>query len=160
MNLYELREEYLKTLDSIEVDEETGEVLGMDLVDLLAGAFEEKAESVALYIKELLADAKAIREEEKALADRRAKKERKAEAMKDYLANALLALDRQKLETPKVALSFRKSQSVEITDDSLIPEDYIKYKPAVDKTAIKAALKDGAFIPGAELRDAQNLQIK
>lgn len=160
MNLYELKEEYLKTLDSIEVDEETGEVLGMDLVDLLDGAFEEKAESVALYIKELLSDAKAIREEEKALADRRAAKERKAEALKDYLANTLLALGKQKLETPKVALGFRKSTVVEISDESLIPAEFIKVKPSVDKAGVKAALKDGAFIPGAELKDQQNLQIK
>ena len=104
--------------------------------------------------------AAALKAEEAALAERRKKKENKAEALKTYLANAMLAVGKDKLETSKVALSFRRSQSVEITDESLIPEEFMKYKPTVDKAGVKAALKDGAFIPGASLVDNNNLQIK
>lgn len=59
-------------------------------------------------------------------------------------------------------MSYRRSEAVEVFDESLIPEDYIKIsvKKAPDKTAIKAILKSGGEVAGCVLRENRNLQIK
>ena len=45
--LYEITDKYLKVLDNLEIDEETGEILNAEELDELSGAFEEKSEAVA-----------------------------------------------------------------------------------------------------------------
>ena len=69
MTLYEINAA-LEAFES-EVDEDTGEILNYDKLAELNMAKDEKRENIALYIKNLTAEAKAIREEEKALAERR-----------------------------------------------------------------------------------------
>lgn len=139
------------------VDEETGEV-DIDKFDELNMERTEKLEGMALWVKDLKAEADAIRAEEKALAERRQAKERKAESIKAYLEKVLAG---QKFETSRAVCSFRKSQKVEITNLDKIPDDYLKYsQPTADKTAIKAAIKDGLTIEGAELVDSVTMSIK
>lgn len=144
-------------------DEETGEVL-FDEENLTALEIErnKKLEAVALYIKSLEAEAEAMKAEAKKLADRREAKERKAERLRSYISNSMQALGDTKLETAKVALSFRKSESVDVYDPVLLPAEYTKTKTTVtpDKTAIKAAIKAGQEVAGAMLEVKQNLQIK
>ena len=144
-------------------DEETGEIL-FDEENLTALEMErnKKLESVALYIKSLEAEAEAMKAESKKLADRREAKERKAERLRSYITNSMQALGDTKLETAKVALSFRKSESVDVYDPVLLPAEYTKTKTTVtpDKTAIKAAIKAGQEVAGATLEVKQNLQIK
>ena len=54
-----------------------------------------------------------------------------------------------------------KSTSAEITDESLIPEDYlVPQPPKVDKRGILADLRAGLDVPGAVLSENQNIQIK
>ena len=59
-------------------------------------------------------------------------------------------------------LSYRKSESVNITDIDSVPKEYIKIKTEVsaDKTNIKKAIKTGQYIDGAELVTNINMQIK
>ena len=84
--------------------------------------------------------------------------ENKAASLKRYLSNALGG---SKFSTPKVAISFRKSTSVEVTSLANIPEKYLKFKePEADKTALKKAILAGEQITGVELVENQNVQIK
>lgn len=161
-SLYELDQAVLTVLDGgLVYDAESGEIYwDEDNFDQLEIERNDKMESVALYIKSLDAEASAIRAEEKALADRRSIKERKAERLRDYLTRSMENFGDTKLETPRVALSFRKSESVEIADESLLPPCYCKTKVTPDKTAIKKAIKAGEVINGASLVERQNLQIK
>ena len=152
MKLYEINEAILAC-----VDPETGEADPEKLDELLMMR-DEKIENLALWVKDLKAEADAIKAEEKALAERRQAKERKAESIKAYLEKVLAG---QKFETSRVVCSFRKSQKVEITDLDKIPDDYLRYStPTADKTAIKAAIKDGISIEGAELVDSVSMTIK
>ena len=50
VSLYEISADFLKALDGLEVDEETGEIMNFDAVEALDAQFEDKAESVACYI--------------------------------------------------------------------------------------------------------------
>lgn len=160
--LYEISADYLLAIENIQVDEETGEVTGYEELEAVADEFDIKAENISLFIKNEEAFALSIREEEKALANRRKQHENKANNLKNYLANQMLDIGKTKLETPKTKVSFRKSESVEVNDIDLIPKEFIKVKTteSADKTAIKKALKSGQNIDGAVLKINQNLQIK
>ena len=152
MKLYEINEAILAC-----VDPETGEA-DTEKLDELMLMREEKLENLALWVKDLKAEADAIKAEEKALAERRQAKERKAESIKKYLEKELAG---QKFETSRAICSFRKSQKVEISDITKIPDDYLKYSlPTADKVAIKAAIKDGLTVEGAELVDSISMTIK
>jgi len=56
----------------------------------------------------------------------------------------------------------RKSESVEITDLDQLPKEFrvIKITDQPDKAKIKAAIKDGETVPGAQLNNNMNLKIK
>lgn len=161
-SLYELDQAVLAVLDNgLVFDEETGEILwDEDNFNQLEIERNDKLESVALYIKSLDAEASAIRAEEKALAERRSIKEKKVERLRSYLSYSMECFGDRKLETPRVAIGFRKSQVVEIEDEALIPQPWVKYKPSIDKAGIKKALKAGEYVHGAQLVERQNLQIK
>ena len=61
----------------------------------------------------------------------------------------------------KVSISYRKSDSVDISANATVPEEFLKYaEPTPDKIGLKAALKAGKEFPGISLKTSQNIQIK
>ena len=67
----------------------------------------------------------------------------------------------KKWQNSEVAISWRKSESVEVSNVKELPEEYLKYKdPEPDKVKLKADLKAGAEIDGARLVTKENIQIK
>ena len=160
MKLYNIADAYRKALESIEVDPETGEIVSFENLDGLNETFEAKAEAVACYIKELYADVKALKEEEDTLKARRFSADRKAKSLMQYLAGCMSQVGKDKMQTPRCALSFRRSTQVHILDESKLPESLLKVKTEPDKTAIKDLLKNGTAVEGAELISVRNLQIK
>lgn len=161
MNLYEIDQAILAL-----VDPETGEILDYDAFSELKMAKEEKIEGMALWHKNLTAEAAAIRAEEIKLADRRKSLEKKAESLKQYLTELLSG---SKFSTARVACSFRKTKSVEILDEAAFIQEmqesqhfeYLKYSPpTVNKTEITNAIKAGQLVPGAQLVEKNNLSIK
>lgn len=142
-----------------EIDEDTGEILNIQDLDDLQMAREQKIENVGLYIKNLEAEADAVENQEKVFADRKKRIRKKIEGLKGFLGYALQG---EPFKTDKVVMSFRRSESVHITDEYLIPDEYKTFtvvkKP--DKTVIKKALKDGKEIMGCELVEKSNVQIK
>lgn len=160
MSLYEIDSRLVAAFDAA-VDTETGEVLSEDALDefhAMQMAWDDKVENIALWIKNLTAEAKAIKEEQDALAARRKAIEAKGDRLLRYLSGYL---NGAKFETAKVKVSWRKSESVQIDDISAIPEEYLKYAaPTANKTDIKAAIKAGKEIPGAQIVVNQNMSIK
>jgi hypothetical protein len=161
-SLYEISEKYLNLLDNLEIDEETGDLLNADELEIALSEFDEKSENYALYIKNLKANAEAIKAEQQKLSDRKKSIDQKIEILSDRLGYAMFAFNKTKFETPKVALSFRKSESVNIIDEDVIPALFMLEKTTFepDKNEIKRALKSGQVISGAEILVKQNLQIK
>lgn len=158
--LYEINQE----IESC-VDAETGEIIDIERLENLQVEREIKLENIGLWIKNMESDAKDIKAEEAALAERRKAKENRAANLREYLARIL---DGQAFETPRLRLSFRSSTGVEFSEleDTLHwleqhHADCIKYKaPEISKSAVAKLLKDGVEIPGAELVKRKNLQIK
>ena len=142
-----------------EIDEETGEILNPNALEELEMAREQKIENVGLYIKNLEAEATAVENQEKIFADRKKRIKKKIEGLKSFLGYALQG---EKFRTDKVEMSFRRSESVHITDEYLIPDEYkvctVVKKP--DKKVIKDAIKAGKDIMGVELIEKQNVSIK
>lgn len=148
MTLYEID----KSISDL-IDPETGEILDYEAFESLQMEREQKCENIACWIKNLNAEATAIREEEKTLADRRRAAENKAERLKMYLR---LALNGQKFSTSKVAVSYRNSRRVFIGDEAEFLREHPEYariKTEIDKASITDALKSGEIIPGAILED-------
>ena len=82
------------------------------------------------------------------------------EKLKEAVSFAMQTYGIFEVKTPTLKLSFRESQSVEITDENKLNAKYFSYKPTVDKTAIKSDIKSGLVVDGAEIITKQNLQIK
>ena len=160
MTLYQLNDTIRKAIE-LGFDEETGEIFDTDYIEALELQRDEKIENIALFIKNLKAEAEAIKAEKMNLARRQQTAENKAEWLKQYLAKCL---DGEKFFTPKVAISYRKSQTVEFIDGfdvNQLPEQYQrKVEPEADKTALKDALKEGQEIYGVYLQEHQNTIIK
>ncbi len=153
MNLFEIENEIMNCWD-----QETGEILDSDRLDQLEMERDTKIENIALYIKNLTADAEALKAEKQSFAERQKAAENKAESLKKYLATYLAG---QKFSTPRVAISFRKTSSVNVTDMTAIPKEYLKFAdPTVDKNAIKAAIKAGTSVAGAEIVEGKSMSIK
>lgn len=132
-------------------------------LDELNIAREEKIESICLWIKNLRAEASAIKDEEKNLADRRKAKEAKADRLESYVASNLQG---KSFETSKVKVTFRKSESVEILNEDAVPESCLDIqvvrKPikAEIKKKLKEAEAKGEEIPWARLNKSNNIGIK
>ena len=153
MNLYEIDNEIMNC-----IDEETGEIVDVEKLDSLVMERDVKIENICLWIKNLKADAVALKAEKDNFATRQKAAENKAESLTKYISNYL---NGDKYKSARVTVSYRKSEAVNITDISQIPTEYIKpAEPQADKTAIKNAIKSGTAIPGAEIIENQNIQIK
>lgn len=153
-SLYEINEQILETIDF-----ETGEVTDFEKFEALKLERDTKIENVALWYKNLLSEAEALKAEEKAFNERRKSAENKADSLKRYLDSALSG---NKFSTTRVAISYRKSTSVFVEDLDRLPKEYKKEKIDIsaDKTELAKALKDGKEIEGALLTESQNIQIK
>ena len=158
MTLWEINESIEAAINEI-IDTETGEIIGdtakLDNLDLLR---EAKIENIGLYIKNLNAEAAALKAEKENLAARQRIKENRAESLKRYLESNLQG---EKFETPKLAITWRRSESVEVNDPGKLPEKFLKQKPPEpDKIGLKAAIKAGETIEGVRLIQKNNMQIK
>lgn len=174
MKLYELTEAFNTLLADIEAgrvdpaeevtDAERGDTITLaEALDRLALDRDTKAENIGLWVKDLVAEAAAIKAEEAALAKRRRTAERRAESLKQYLAECLAG---EKFKTARVAISFRHSKAVEIspeTETRLVAEQSPRYcvaKWTVSKTLVKDALESGEDIPGAAIVERVSTVIK
>ena len=152
MNLYEIHHEIMSCWD-----EETGEILDVQKFDALQMALEDKLEGIGCYIKNLEAEAAALKLEEQAFAARRKRAENKAASLKNYLSGYLQGCP---FETLRVKISFRKSESLELSETAVVPEEFLKYTVDVNKAELKKAVKAGLVLDGVQLIQKQNISIK
>lgn len=134
-----------------------------DVLDALQMERDEKIEQICLWIKNLRAEAQMVTAEAKNLTDRAKKLTNKADNLERYVAGNL---DGKPFKTSKVNVTWRKSESVNITDESLIPDRFMDIqvvrKPV--KKTIKAFLKEaeekGEGVPWAKIEQKNNIQLK
>ena len=152
--------------DDMLIDEETGELVSVaQALDALRMEREAKLENVACWVKNLSAEADAIREEENRLVKRRKAAETKAANLKSWLLAAMTREDgtTDKLKTGRVAVSVKRNPpSTVVDDEEMLPWEYktVKQIVAQDKAAIKAAILAGEEVPGAHLEYGRSVVIK
>lgn len=153
MTLWEIDQGIMACLDA-----ETGEIIDPEMLTALSMEREAKLENVACWIKNLRAEAAAIKAEKDALAKREKASAKKAEDLENWL---IQALGGQAFNTAKCAVGFRKSSRVDVLDKSIIPEAFMKAKTeySPDKNAIAAAIKAGQEVSGCVLTDYLNISI-
>ena len=160
--LYEIDQEILAC-----VDLETGEILDVEKLDALQLEREEKLEGVALWIKDMKAEAAAVKEEADKLTARKKALDNKIDGLKQWL---LYALGGEKLKTPRCNVYQTHNQRVAVADEAKLisflqtleePEKFLRFKdPELKRDEIKKALKDGTIIPGAVLEETESVVIK
>ncbi len=171
MKLYEIDQTIQALLDSLEIDEETGEVLGdteeiFRQIDELSMERSRVLEYLAKLVMNLRADAAALKEEEARLKKRREGLEAKQERL-------IRVLDRecngQTTDLGIATLSYRKTSRVEVSDEAtavqwLRDHDYTSAfkvpEPTVYKAEVKKLLSAGQEIPGCAVIEDRSCSLK
>lgn len=138
--------------DELLIDSIEGETSLMEALDKLLLKI---AEDVGLAEGAKLAIAK--------LEHRAERFEKRAEAARALIEQALFIADLEKLERPTATLSLvRRPAKVEVSEEADIPAEFWKAgEPKLDRKALTAALKEGRAVPGACLSNsAPSLTIR
>lgn len=158
MKLYEIPAE----IEAL-IDPETGEITDADKLNELVSRYNNGVEWLALEVKNSLAEAEALKKERESFAQREKVASNRAKNLKNYLAYLLQG---EKFKTEKVAITWRRSEQVQVDDENFMlwakeQNAYLRWKePEVDKVALKEAIKSGIEVPFAKLVENQSIQIR
>ncbi len=160
MKLYELSSAY-RQLESA-LDDETADTEFLTFIAQVEGDLKEKAINIAKLVRNLDADAKAIKEASKAMTDRAKTAESRASRLRQYLLDNMKLANIHSIECEYFVLKVRDNpESVIIDDSSLLPAEYFRQPPPEpDKRAILADMKQGVVIDGAHIERGQRLEIE
>lgn len=159
MTLYEIEEVYRGLMEYAEENE--GDITEVvEEFEKVRADFDNKAENYWRIIKNLNAQADALKAEKQKLEQKQRRAERLADSLKERMANAMQTFEKDKVKTQFGSFSFRKSTSVEILDETVIPDDFFRVKKEVQKSVIADAIKAGHVVPGAALKENRNLQVR
>ena len=164
MKLYEIKNGMIDTLDiflegeQTEVDRENYNYI----MDYLKEELKSKSSDLIKYIRNLELENTVTKLEIERLEDLKKGKEKKIKSIKSYIKRILLDLDKKKVETELGNLSLRKTTSVEITDITKIPKEYLVVKEEItpSKKLIGDSLKKNILIDGAVLKEDYSVLIK
>jgi hypothetical protein len=161
-NLFNIQKDLLSLYEEIrEADGEITEEITNQL-QITEEALQTKAVSFAYVIKQKEYESEIVDKEIKRLQSLKKSIDNTNERLKQTIKEAMLRFDISEIKGDTLKLSFRKSESVEITDEAELPAAFwnVKEVRTPDKTAIKEAIKSGEAISGAAISINQNLQIK
>lgn len=163
MKLYKLTHEYrtlAQRLAEIDVDDQAvaDTIEGSGLPEAIA----EKAQGCEMVARMIEADIPAIDAEIKRLQDLKKARQTKAKGLRNYVLSNMLDCGMTRIDSPLFSISIAKNPpSVEIFDEAMIPAEYmVTPPPSPDKKALAAAIKSGAEIPGARIKQGYRLSIK
>lgn len=160
ISLYQItkEQEYLNYLL-----EESGGELTPEIEEALAINMENMAEKSANYcatIAKYSAMGAAIKAEVQRLQAYAKTCARIEETLKARMLDAMQTFGIDKMEVGTYRLGTRKSTAVVIDNEAAIPSQFIKVTTSVDKTAIKAAIKEGQEVAGAHIETNINISIR
>lgn len=165
MTLYELTDQYLDLMNALEegtaTDEEWAELCGQ--YQLTADEIDKKCDVIAKIMRNLKAEAEAVKAEKMRLASRQTALENSAEKLKRLVENFMLAADVSKVKTTIGNYTLQKfPPNLTVTDVSKIPERFlIPQPPKVDAKAMIAEWKTtGEIFDGAEISQRKGIVFK
>lgn len=160
MSIYNITDDFSQIMAEIEsnggeISPEIDEKLQINQFNLI-----EKTTNYVHVIKTLDSECDIIDIEIKRLQELKKKRSNFTQSLKDRLKNAMQAMELTEIKTALNKINFRKSESVEIIDESILPNNVLIYEPKIDKKKIKEIIKNGGQVFGAKIVENQNLQIK
>lgn len=162
--LYNITAEHQRLLQLIEENDGEITVEIAEQFNLTNEQFEEKAASYGYVIKAVEDNSEIIGKEIKRLTELKKREDKKSELLRYKLSESMQQFGYDEINKNNLRLFFRKSKSVEIENEDLIPAEYVTIIPEKrqpDKAAIKAAIdKLDIEVPGASVVEKKNLQIK
>lgn len=106
----------------------------------------------AAYDREMKEAAARRRQE---LAEREARWSRRYEIKRQAIHAAMEALALSKIDLPDITASIKAGpSSVRVSDETALPDQYVRTKREPDKVKLRAALELGEIIPGASLNNS------
>lgn len=162
--LYVLTAEYRQAASRL-LELDLDETTIAETLESMTGDIEQKAIATAMVTRNLDALADSIKQAEAGMAARRKAVEARADNVRAYLLNNMLACGISKIESPYFELSIRENPASVVIDCAIeIPADYYRQPetppPVVDKKLIAQAIKDGFAVPGVHLERVKRLSIK
>lgn len=160
-NLYHIERRYLDLMSQIEDAE--GEITSeIDAaLSITQNELQGAAVNLGFVIKAFEYNEEVLKAEIQRLTNLKNKAAKSKELLKNRLSASMQYFGIERIETPTLKLSFRKSKAVEVSDIMEIPAAYLSHPPPVaDKAAIREAISKGEHVPGAELVERVNLQIR
>jgi hypothetical protein len=158
LELYEITNEILRRVNDID-DELDGSVL-----DGLVDEFGKKVEGCAHVIRNLTAEAKALREEATNLVTKAAIAEVRVDWLKGYIKAEMERAGMDKVKAGLFDVSVRDNPpSVEVLDASAIPVEYVHETvyTTIDKKAIVAHLREtGEVVGGVRIVVGKHVRIR
>jgi len=161
-SLFEISKEAMNLASILEEGEFTPEM--ETALAINQDELQKKALDYAYVIKSFESDIDAIDLEVKRLQAMKTAKNNALNRMKETISHAMQIYGIEKVESPTLKLSFRKSYPVEIQFPEMIDEKFKRIKitetETIDKIAIKKAIDSGEIVEGAIVNVKYNLQIK
>ena len=162
LNLFNIEQQYMALADAII---ENGGELTPELetaLKLNKEQLETKGRSYGYIVRDLENEVSVIDAEIKRLSAFKVSRNKTIDRLKQTLSDAMELYQIEKLETPTLKISFRKSETIEVENVSILEEKYTVSKTTLtaDKVKIKEAIKAGEDVIGAYLQTNKNIQIK
>lgn len=164
MKLYEIKDDLVQTLDALlEVEEDDlAKENCIEMLQFLKEELKNKNDSILKYLRNLTLEKESVESELERLEKLKKSKDNKIKRLKDYMINIMIQLNEKKIETDIGSYGLRRSTKVDIIDERLIPEDFIKIKTErnLDKIGIANYIKQYGEMAGARIVESYSLQIK
>ena len=162
MTIFKIQAEYQQIVNELI---ENGAVLTPELelaLQITKDNFHSKSENYGYITKQFNAEMRIIDDEIHRLEQLKRVRQKAIERLKANIEMAMTTFEVDKIETPLIKISFRKSESVEVEDVNNLPALYkvVKLSETADKLKIKDAIKSGILIEGCSIKTNKNLQIK
>ena len=164
--LYDVTGEYLAAWEAL--DEAADDESVQSALAALSNVQEKlalKAEKVAAVMREFEVRAEARKAESTRLAALSMRDQARADWLREYLKQQLVASGLDKIETTRFRMTLRSNPpSVNVVDAARVPSEFQRttITTSVDKRAVLDAWKrDGWIVPGCELvTDAKRIEVK
>lgn len=173
MKLYEIAENYRSLFEAMDSDDKLSEdeiQAYFDTLEGIEGEFDEKAENLACFVKELKAETAALTSEEKSLRTRRQAKENLQRRLEALLVDGMKTLGKQKIDAPRARITVRNNAESAICEagDKAFEQyaidnemyNILSVRYSLSKTKLKEALEAGEIFPGVHLGRTQSVVIK
>lgn len=160
--LYEIAAIYRAQLEQLSELDMPPEVVA-DTLESIQGDMQNKLRAVIAYSLELDILAAGAADAAKRMAARAKTLDSRVEAMRAYALTHMQGTGIAEVSTDEWAAKIaKKPASVQISDDSALPIEFLRVKTTSepDKTKLKAAIEGGTSIPGVVLVQGYRLAIK